>query len=129
MFTIGNVARQVGVRPSALRYYEAQGILRPAVRGANDYRFYSEDAVKLMLFVRRAQALGITLKEIKPLLTLVEQGQQPCHHVKQVIKRRLNDVNEKLRELQLLRKELRSLLKRKTGLPRANKVCPLIERA
>ena len=58
MFTIGNAARRVGIRPSALRYYEAQGILRPAARGANGYRIYSDDAIKLLLFMRRAQSLG-----------------------------------------------------------------------
>jgi DNA-binding transcriptional MerR regulator len=59
-------------------------MLRPALRGANGYRFYSEDAVKLLLFVKRAQSLGITLKEIKPLLNLASQGQRPCIHVKQL---------------------------------------------
>jgi len=68
MLTIGHVARQVGVQPSAIRYYEAQGILRPADRRPNGYRVYTDNAVKLLLFVKRAQALGITLKEIKPLL-------------------------------------------------------------
>ena len=70
MLTIGKVARRVGIRPSAIRYYERQGMLQPTVRGANGYRTYSDDAVKLLLFVKRAQSLGITLKEIKPSIPL-----------------------------------------------------------
>src|SRR5215510_9214216 len=129
MLTIGNVARRVGVRPSAIRYYERRGMLQPTVRGGNGYRSYSDEAVKLLLFVKRAQSLGITLKEIKPLLNLATQGQKPCSHVKQVARRHLSEVNQKIRELQLLGEELHTLLRRKVGQPHANEVCPLIERS
>ena len=128
MLTIGRVAQRVGVRPSAIRYYEGQKILQPAVRGANGYRFYSEDAVKLLLFVKRAQSLGITLKEIKPLLNLASQGQQPCTHVKQLARSHLREIDDKIRDLQALRNELRTLLQRKASRPHANEVCPIIER-
>ena len=129
MLTIGNVAKRVGIRSSAIRYYEKQGLVRPAVRGANGYRFFGENAVKMLLFVKRAQALGITLKEVKPLVMLASRGQRPCTNVKQVAKRHLNEVSEKIRELELLREDLRTLLKRKAGRPHAHEVCPLIEGA
>ena len=129
MLTIGNVARRVGIRPSALRFYEAQGVLRPADRRANGYRIYSDDAVKLLLFVRRAQALGITLKEIKPLLNLASQGQRPCSQVKQLARNHLREIDNKIRELEKLRDELRRLVHRVAGRPHAHEVCPLIERA
>ena len=128
MLTIGNVARRVGVLPSALRYYEAQGILRPADRRPNGYRIYSEDDVKILSFVKRAQSLGITLKEIKPLLNLAVQGQQPCSHVKQLARNHLQEIDQKISELQTLRKELRTLLQRKAGRPHQNEVCPIIQR-
>jgi MerR family copper efflux transcriptional regulator len=128
MLSIGNVARTVGVRPSAIRYYETRGILRPAERRPNGYRIYGDDAVRLLLFVRRAQALGITLKEIKPLLNLASQGQRPCNHVKQLARNHLREIDDKIRELQILRDELRTLLQRKAGRPHGNEVCPIIER-
>jgi len=128
MLTIGRVAQQVGVRPSAIRYYEGQKILQPAVRGANGYRFYTDDAVKLLRFVRRAQALGITLREIKPLLDVATRGQQPCTQVQKVARTHLRDINNKIRELEALREELRILLRRKVGQSTANAVCPMIER-
>jgi MerR family transcriptional regulator, copper efflux regulator len=127
MLTIGKVARRVGVRPSALRYYERQGILRPTDRRPNGYRIYSDDTVKLLLFVRRAQSLGITLKEIKPLLNLATVGQQPCQHVKQLARDHLQEINDKIRELQVLRNELRTLLGRKAVRPHGDKVCPIIQ--
>jgi MerR family transcriptional regulator, copper efflux regulator len=128
MLTIGKVALRVGVRPSAIRYYERQGMLRPNLRSSNGYRFYSDEAVNLLLFVKRAQSLGITLKEIKPLLNLAMLGQQPCSHVKQLARNHLREVNEKIGKLQTLRKELRSLLRRKAGQAYRNEVCPMIER-
>jgi MerR family transcriptional regulator, copper efflux regulator len=128
MLTIGKVARRVGVRPSAIRYYERQGMLRPNLRSSNGYRFYSDDAVKLLLFVKRAQSLGITLKEIKPLLTLASQGQQPCSHVKQLARKHVREIDHKIRELQALRNEFRTLLRRKAGRPHQNEVCPIIQR-
>src|SRR6266540_199138 len=128
MLTIGKVARRVGIRPSAIRYYERQDILQPTVRGTNGYRTYSAEAVKLLLFVKHAQSLGITLKEIKPLLNLASQGQRPCSHVKQLATKHLREIDEKIRELQALRNELRTLLRRKAGRPHGNEVCPIIER-
>ena len=127
MLTIGHVARRVGVRPSAIRYYETQGILNPTARRPNGYRVYTDDAVKLLLFVKRAQALGITLKEIKPLLDLATQGEPPCNQVKELARNHLRDIDDKIRELQSLRNELRTLVRRKAGRAHENKVCPLIQ--
>lgn len=129
MLTIGHVARRVGVRPSAIRYYETQGMVRPTGRGPNGYRIYTNEAVKLLLFVKRAQSLGITLREIKPLLNLASQGQPPCGHVKQLARTHLQQIDEKIRELQTLRNVLRALLRRKVGRPHANEICPMIERS
>lgn len=127
MLTIGRVAKQVGMRPSAIRYYEGQKILKPAVRGTNGYRFYTENVVNLLRFVRRAQALGITLKEIKPLLDVATRGQHPCMHVQKVARTHLREINNKIRELEALRKELRTLLRRKADRSRVDAVCPMIE--
>ena len=128
MLTIGKVAGRVGVRPSAIRYYEAQGILRPALRQPSGYRVYGNDAVKLVLFIKRAQSLGITLKEIKPLLDLASQGQQPCTHVKQLARKHAREIDDKIRDLQALRDELCALLRRRVPSPHDNEVCPIIER-
>ncbi|HYY24038.1 MAG TPA: heavy metal-responsive transcriptional regulator [Candidatus Udaeobacter sp.] len=128
MLTIGKVARRVGVRPSAIRYYERQGMLRPNLRSSNGYRFYSDDMVNLLLFVKRTQSLGITLKEIKPLLNLASQGQQPCSHVKQLARKHVREIDDKISELQALRNELRTLLRRKARRPHENEVCPIIQR-
>jgi len=103
-------------------------MLQPTVRAANGYRTYSDDAVKLLLFLKRAQSLGVTLKEIKPLLTLAVLGKRPCRNVKQIARNHLEEVDAKIRELRALRNELRALLRRKVNRPHADEVCPIIER-
>jgi len=127
MLTIGAVARRAGVRNSALRYYEARGLLRPAARLPNGYRIYDEDAVSLLNFVRRAQALGITLKEVRRLLELSRKGQRPCAAVKQLARQHLSALDLKILDLKLLRKQLQLLLRRTARPGRRQAICPLIE--
>src|ERR671925_874630 len=103
-------------------------MFQPTVRGVNGYRTYSDEAVNLLLFVKRAQSLGITLKEIKSLLTLASQGQQPCSHVKQLARKHVREIDDKIRKLQALRDEFRTLLRRKARRPHENEVCPIIQR-
>jgi MerR family copper efflux transcriptional regulator len=128
MLTIGRVGRSAGIRPSAIRYYERQGIVKPAVRGTNGYRFYGSDAVNVLLFIKRARALGIALKEIKPLLDLAAQGQKPCSRVKQLARTHLRDIDQKIRELKTLRNDFQSILRLKTTRLHRKEICPLIER-
>lgn len=127
MMHIGEVARSAGVRASAIRYYESQGIVRPAARGMNGYRFYREEAVHLLAFVKRAQSLGLTLIEIKSLLQLNCDDRGRCGYVKQLAKDHLREIDKTITELQALRRDLRALLKRKARRPADNEICPLIE--
>ena len=66
--TIGQLAKRTGLRTSALRYYEDQGLLQPAMRTEAGYRLYAEAAEETVRFIGRAQRLGFSLPEIKQLL-------------------------------------------------------------
>jgi DNA-binding transcriptional MerR regulator len=127
MLKIGAIARRAGIHSSTVRYYEARGLLRPAARLPNGYRIYDEDAIGLLDFVRRAQALGITLEETRKLLELSRRGQRPCAEVKELARRHLADLDSKIRELKRLRQQLQLLLQRKSGQSRHKAICPLIE--
>lgn len=102
MLTIGAVAQQAGVRPSTLRYCEVQGILRPSGRLANGYRMYDDKAVTWLRLIRRAQALGLTLGEIKEILNLARQGEEPCCRVKELVRDHLHEIDQKIQNLQVL---------------------------
>lgn len=66
--TIGQLAKRMGMRPSALRYYEAQGLLQPRGRTESGYRLYTADAEQTVRFIQRAQRLGFSLTDIATLL-------------------------------------------------------------
>jgi MerR family transcriptional regulator, copper efflux regulator len=65
---IGELAETVGANTSRIRFYEAEGLIPTALRSANGYRDYPDEAVQLIRFIERAQLLGFALKEILPLV-------------------------------------------------------------
>jgi DNA-binding transcriptional MerR regulator len=126
--TIGNLARRASVRPSAVRYYEARGLIPPSLRLPNGYRVYDDDDLIALRFLRRAQGFGITLREMKQLLEMVRHGRQPCDRVRELATRHLREVETKLCELQGLRKDLKTLLER--PIPKScdrHSGCPLLD--
>jgi DNA-binding transcriptional MerR regulator len=74
MLTIGELARQVGLRPSALRYYEAEGLLEPSGRTEAGYRLYDVAAADTVRLIQQAQRLGFSLAEIRALLGAWRDG-------------------------------------------------------
>lgn len=126
MLTIGVVAKRSGIRSSAIRYYEAHGLLS-SQRLPNGYRLYDENTVAALRFIRRAQAFGMTLAEIRELMELSRRGQRPCNRVKELVRQHLQDVEIKLRELHSLRRQLQALARRPVPARATGKFCPIIE--
>ena len=124
MLTVGMAAKVTGLRASAIRYYERHGLLRPS-RLVNGYRVYDEETIQGLRFLRQAQSLGFSLKEIKQLLDVAHHGQRPCKRVREVARQHLADIDLKIRELRYLHKRLSNLL---TGQAPASgdELCPLI---
>lgn len=127
MLTIGKVARAAGLRASAIRFYESHGILPKPVRLPNGYRTYGQETVALLGFVRRAEELGITLRDIGRLLALAGQGRRPCCEVKELARRYIREIDLKLNELTRLRSQLQSLRRKRPAATGLNAICPLIQ--
>jgi DNA-binding transcriptional MerR regulator len=126
MITIGQLAKRAGCRPSAIRYYEAQGILYSGSRSANGYRTYGPEAVILVQFIRRAKELGFSLDEIRQLIE-ASKDQLPCDLSRKMIERHLVEVEGELHRLRSLRDRLKNLLHQPPSARKANGICPLIE--
>ncbi len=110
--TIGELARQAGINPRTLRYYERIGLLVPSARTTASYRLYTgEDATRLA-FIRRAQALGLSLTEIAAIIDLRNAGTAPCRHVRAVAQEKISEINDRIAELQALREDLTRLAER-----------------
>lgn len=126
---IGQLARAAGVKSSAVRYYERRHILSPASRSAAGYRLYDEDALERLWFIKRAQELGFTLKEIVEILRVHEHGAVPCGRVLDLATEKIGRIDDKVCELRRLRDSLSELVEGAKRITRnAAHVCPLIEK-
>lgn len=106
---IGELAAQLGMNPKTIRYYEECGLLPPPKRAANGYRIYDAADRERLEFIAKAKAIGFTLEEIAEILAIRRAGQQPCEHVLMLLDRKLAAVEEQLRKLVEVQRELTAL--------------------
>jgi MerR family transcriptional regulator, copper efflux regulator len=120
---IGQLAERGGVGIDTVRYYERNGLLAPRDRLASGYRRYGELEVARLRFIRRAQALGFTLKEIKDLLAL--SAQRDVGRVKRSAQAKLRDVETRIADLVRVRDGLATLIDACPGHGRSAD-CPIL---
>ncbi|MGN6789194.1 MAG: heavy metal-responsive transcriptional regulator [Rhodanobacteraceae bacterium] len=108
--TIGAVARRAGVGIDTIRYYERMSLLPKPQRRLSGYRDYGPDAVERLCFIRRAKDLGFTLEEIRELLALSTDRERGVKTVKQRAEARLDEVEQRIRELQRMKRGLKQLI-------------------
>jgi MerR family copper efflux transcriptional regulator len=106
---IGELARRSGVPATALRYYEQLGLLPQPGRTESGYRIYTAEAVDRLAFIRGAQAVGLTLAEVRQVLGVRDAGEAPCRVVTDLIDHRYVEVKAKIAELRGLERELAAL--------------------
>jgi len=124
--TIGQVARRSAVNVETVRYYERRALISEPPRRESGYRQYDPQVVQRIRFIRRAQELGLTLKEIGQLLALADGDGSGCGDVLEFATRKLADIESKIRHLQNLKKVLTRLVRQCSGEgPLA--ACPIIE--
>jgi DNA-binding transcriptional MerR regulator len=92
-----------------LRHYERKGLLTSR-RSQNGYREYSSHAVDRVRVIRRAISCGFTIDELATILKARDQGETPCHQVRKLAQEKLAAVEEQLRELEIIRDDLRLIL-------------------
>lgn len=110
-YTIGQLARIVGVPTSTVRYYERAKILRPDGRTGGNYRVYGAAALERLRFIRVAQANGFTLDDISMLLSFRDGATARCKDVQRLIKDRLADLRKRMAQMHDVEAVLRSSLK------------------
>lgn len=133
LLKIGEVATQAGVRVQTLHFYERSGLLPKPQRSAANYRLYAPDFVRRVQFIKKAQAVGLALEEIKEILDLKDHGKRPCRRVAELGAKRLREVEAELTRLKAFRRALTAAVpewQKKTAVERvcAGVFCDLIER-
>jgi Hg(II)-responsive transcriptional regulator len=124
--TIGEVARRASVGVETVRFYEREGLLEEPARRQSGYRQYGEGAVARLRFIRRAKALGFTLKEIRELLALRLDPGATRADVRRRAEGKVADIEAKIRDLTAMRQALLRLTAACDGQgPAAG--CPILE--
>lgn len=123
---IGQVAKIANVSIDAIRYYERQGLIPHPPRGESGYRQYTEDSAKRLLFIKRAQELGFSLKEISELLSLRVDSKASCEDVRLRTENKIQDIDEKIQTLKSVKSALVSL-KKHCHTNKSTSECPVLE--
>lgn len=128
MLKIGYVSKKSGIGIEALRFYEKSGLLDKPLRTESGYRVYDASVLERLAFIKQAQALGFSLDEIKRIIMDARTGQSPCNEVREIVSRRLDELDERMREMRRYRKELAETLDEWNKVGRApGHICGLIE--
>lgn len=109
--TIGWLAKSAGVHAQTVRYYEKRKLLSPSGRRPSGYRIYDHEALTRLRFIRNAQTLGFTLREIGELLNLRVTTGTRCEDVQRKAEAKLQSVEAKIIDLQTLVRALRGLIR------------------
>lgn len=109
--TIGAAASRAGVHVETIRFYERKGLIkRPAKPGGGGYRHYPEHTVSRIRFIKQAQSLGFSLREIATLLDLRDRPHADAREVHQWASTKLEEVEKRIAGLETLRGELADLV-------------------
>lgn len=106
-YTIGRLARAAGVNVETVRYYQRVGLVEEPPKPFDGYRRYPAATADRIVFIKRAQQLGFTLREIRELLEL---GDGRCTDVRRRAEEKRAQVNAQIKDLRVLRKTLDGLI-------------------
>ena len=127
---IGKVSKRSGMGTEALRFYERSGLLERPPRTESGYRVYDETVLERLAFIKQAQALGFSLDEVKRIMDDARAGKSPCEEVREIVRHRLGELDERMREMRHYRAELTKTLEEWDRVGRApGHICGLIEGA
>lgn len=117
MLRIGDLSTLTGVPTKTIRYYESIGLLPMPQRSENGYRRYAKSDVDRLQFIRCARALDFTLDDIAEILAFQERNEPPCRYVMAVMKAQIDEIQQRIRDLEHLRDELTALYEMGKDLP------------
>lgn len=106
---IGELARATDTPVETIRYYEREGLLPAAPRTHGNYRIYGDEQMGRLAFIRNCRSLDMTLDEIRVLLRFKDSPTDDCGEVNQLLEEHMGHVQSRIRELQVLYRQLREL--------------------
>jgi DNA-binding transcriptional MerR regulator len=108
--TIGQVARQTGLSPRAVRFYEAEGVLRPVGRSSSGYRLYADYELDLVRLVAQLRRVGLSVADVREVVRMRESGISPPDRIIALLEARVAGLDRNLELLQEARGSLVEVL-------------------
>jgi len=122
---IGEAARASGVSAKMIRHYEGVGLVPEAARTGSGYRQYTDKEIDILRFIRQSRDLGFSIEQIRELLGLWQNRRRPSRQVRALAQAHLEELDQKLRELQSMKATLEHLVQCCHGDDRPD--CPILD--
>ncbi len=122
----GELAKRAGVNVETLRFYEREGLIPEPPPRSSGYREYPVESVGLIRFIKRAQQLGFSLREIQELLALRVRPGVSCNEVRQKAQEKVSEVRQKIADLKAIERALVKLTAACSGYGPISE-CPILE--
>ena len=129
LLLIGQVTALSGIPIRTIRYYESLGLLKSSGRTEGGFRQFSSEVFTRLLFIKRAQSLGLSLEEIGEFLKVYDQGDVPCDEIKEKLEGKLLEIERQIQQLLILQTELKGILSSWKSFPaqQPGAICPIIQ--
>lgn len=128
MYRIGELARLADVTPDTIRYYEKQQMMVHEIRTEGGFRLYSDEDLRRLKFIRHGRQLGFSLEAIRELLSIrVDPEHHTCQESKSIVQARLEEVEARINELQMMRQSLQRLNDACCGTAHSSVYCSILE--
>lgn len=108
--TIGRLSKLSGVKVTTIRYYESIGLLPEPGRTTGGQRIYDKASENKLLFIRQCRDLGFPIEAIRELIDLQMKPHADCCEVDRVARHHLEEVDRRLKQLRVLKKELKNMI-------------------
>lgn len=127
---IGKVAKATGLSVDAIRFYQRIGLMRSPPRTDGGYRIFADSDIEELQFIAKAQQLGFSLSEVKDLVSLHRRATRACPEVRDLIDRKLREVQKKIDHLQSFEAQLLEALRKcnrsVNNQPAKDAACPVL---
>ena len=130
LLRIGQVSSQSQLPVKTIRFYEERGLIQAAKRTSGGFRLFEPSVLSRLSFIKRSQALGLSLNDIQDILNIADDGERPCKSVRHKFQEKIVEIENRISQLEKLKVQLHTLIAEadKTEALEAE-ICPLIEHA
>ena len=130
LLKIGQVSEQSDLPVKTIRFYEERGLIQAAQRTSGGFRLFAPSVLTRLSFIRRSQALGLSLNDIQDILGIADSGQRPCKDVRHKFQEKITEIDDRIQQLTKLKGQLQVLIEEADQRETLDAdYCPIIEHA